>query len=163
MYKNILLPTKGSQACNEAITEGLKFAKAIGAKVTIVNVQLRLSVFEIMEAYHPDLRQIISSTGDAESAKASLEGVEKVHRQAGQHFVDEVKQMADDQGVPAETLVLERANPEEGIFKAAKEKGVDLIFMASHSTKGVAKALLGDVTRKVVGHSEIPVLVYRCS
>jgi nucleotide-binding universal stress UspA family protein len=163
MYKNILLPTKGSQGCQEATTEGLKFAKAIGAKVTIVNVRPRLTVFEIMEAYHPDLRQVISSAGDAQAAKESMEHVEKLHKQAGEHFVEEVSTMAEESGVQAETLVLERANPEEGIFKAAQEKGCDLIFLADHGRTGITQAVLGDVTSKVVANSKIPVLVHRCS
>jgi nucleotide-binding universal stress UspA family protein len=163
MYKNILLPTKGSKGCQEATTEGLKFAKAVGAKVTIVNVRPRLTVFEIMEAYHPDLRQIISSSGDAQAAKESLEQVEKLHKQAGEHFVEEVKTMAGELGVQAETMVLERANPEEGIFKAAQERGSDLIFIADHGRTGLAQAFLGDVTSKVVAHSKVPVLVHRCS
>ena len=161
MYKNILLPTKGSECCQLSGADGLKFAKAIGAKVVIVNVQPRLSVFEIMEAYHPDLRQVISSTGDAEEAKASLEKVEKVHKQAGEHFVSELKSMADEMGIQAETLVLERGTPEDGILKAAQEKGCDLIFLADHGRSGVTQAVLGDVTSRVVVNSKIPVLVHR--
>ena len=163
MYKNILLPTKGSQGCQEATREGLKLARDVGARVTIVNVQPKLSVFEILEAYHPDLQQVMTTSGDAQNARESMERVEKVHRQAGEHFVQEVKDLADEMGVSAETLVLERANPEEGIFKAARDKGIDLIFMASHSTKGLVGAVLGDVTTKIVAQSTIPVLVYRCS
>ena len=162
MYKNILLPTKGSQGCTEAVGAGLKLAKAIGAKVTIVNVQPRLSVFEILEAYHPD-QQFLTSASDAQKAKESMANVEELHKAAGQHFVDDLKKLAEQEGVAADTLVLERANAEEGIFKAAKEKGADLIFMASHSKKGLAGAVLGNVTTKVVAHSEIPVLLYRCS
>ena len=162
MYKNILLPTKGSQGCTEAVGAGLKLAKSLGAKVIIVNVQPRLSVFEILEAYHPD-QQFLTSSTSADKAQESMANVEELHKAAGQHFVDDVKKLADQEGVTAETLVLERANAEEGIFKAAKEKGVDLIFMASHSKSGLTGALLGDVTTKVVSQSDIPVLVYRCS
>jgi len=162
MYKNILLPTKGSEGCKEAVTAGLKLAKTLGAKVTIVNVQPRLSVFEILEAYHPDQR-FISTDKDAKEAQESMAKVEELHKAAGQHFVDDLKKLANDQGVTADTIVLDRATPEEGIFKAAKEKGCDLIFMASHSTKGLSGTVLGDVTTKVVAHSNVPVLVYRCS
>jgi len=162
MYKNILLPTKGSQNCQEAVIAGLKLAKSLGAKVTILNVQPRLGVFEILEAYHPDQR-FISSERDVKEAQESMARVEQLHKAAGEHFVDDLKKLADEQGVQAETLVLDKANPEEGIFKAAKEKGSDLIFMASHSTRGLKGAVLGSVTTKVVGNSEIPVLVHRCS
>ena len=162
MYKNILLPTKGSEGCQEAVSAGLKMAKVLGAKVTILNVQPRLSVFEILEAYHPDQR-FISNERDAKEAKESMDKVEELHKKAGEHFVDDLKKLADAEGVEADTLVLDKASPEEGIFKAAKQKGCDLIFMAAHSTKGLKGAILGSVTTKVVSGSEIPVLVYRCS
>jgi nucleotide-binding universal stress UspA family protein len=130
--------------------------------VTILNVQPRLSVFEILNAYHPDQR-FISTDKDAAEAQASMAKVEQLHKAAGEHFVDDLKKLADDQGVPAEVLVLDKASPEEGIYKAVKEKGCDLIFMAAHSKKGITGALLGSVTTKVVSTSEIPVLVHRCS
>jgi len=34
MFKHILLPTDGSDLSEEAIKEGIRFAKSIGAKVT---------------------------------------------------------------------------------------------------------------------------------
>lgn len=161
MYKNILLPTKGGKGCLEAVNEGLKFAKTIGAKVTIVNVQPRLSVLEIMDTYHPDLHFLVGAH-DAEMAQTSMAHVEEMHRSAGEYFVSELKKLADEAGVDAETVVIERASPEEGIFKAANENGCDLIFIASHSEKGISGAVLGSITTKVVAHSTIPVLVQHC-
>ena len=43
----------------------------------------------------------------------------------------------------------------------AKEKGCDLIMMASHGRRGVQAFLLGSETQKVLTHSQIPVLVFR--
>jgi nucleotide-binding universal stress UspA family protein len=42
-----------------------------------------------------------------------------------------------------------------------KDKGCDLIMMASHGRRGVQALLLGSETQKVLTHSRIPVLVYR--
>ena len=57
--------------------------------------------------------------------------------------------------------VLHRSNddPWEEIIKVAKERGCDLIFMASHGRRGVGALLLGSETNKVLTHSTIPVLV----
>lgn len=162
MFKNILLPTKGSEGCNEAVKAGLKLAKTVGAKVTIVNVPPRLGVFEILEAYHPD-QKFISTTSDVKEARDSMEKVEALQKAAGEHFVDDLKKLADEAGVQVETKVMDRMGPEDGIFKAAQESGADLIFMAAQSDKGMLSGVLGSVTNKIVSNAKLPVLVYRCS
>jgi len=47
------------------------------------------------------------------------------------------------------------------IIAAAEESGADLIFMASHGRRGLARVLLGSETQHVLTHSHIPVLVLR--
>ncbi|MBN2721173.1 MAG: universal stress protein [Proteobacteria bacterium] len=162
MFKNILLPTKGSEGCNEAVKAGMKLAKTVGAKVTIVTVPPRLGVFEILETYRPD-QKFISTSSDVKEAKESMEKVEALQKVAGQHFVDNLKNLADEAGVQAETRVMERMGVEDGIFKAAQESGADLILMAAQSDKGMLSGVLGSVTNKIVTNAKIPVLVYRCS
>ena len=49
----------------------------------------------------------------------------------------------------------------EGILDAAKDKGCDLIVMASHGRRGLARLLLGSETMKVLTLSPVPVLVIR--
>ena len=49
----------------------------------------------------------------------------------------------------------------QAIIATAKEKGCDLIMMASHGRGGVKAFLLGSETQKVLAHSKIPVLVFR--
>ena len=49
----------------------------------------------------------------------------------------------------------------EGILDAAKDKGCDLIVMASHGRRGVARLLLGSETMKVLTLGTVPVLVIR--
>ena len=64
-------------------------------------------------------------------------------------------------GVPVETVRAVSSRPFEAIIETAKERGCDVIFMASHGRSGVAGLLLGSETTKVLTHSKIPVLVYR--
>ena len=52
-------------------------------------------------------------------------------------------------------------HPFEAIIATAKERGCDLVFMASHGRGGVAGLILGSETTKVLTHSKVPVLVYR--
>jgi nucleotide-binding universal stress UspA family protein len=50
-------------------------------------------------------------------------------------------------------------HPYEAIVATAKEKGCDLIVMASHGRSGIAAVVLGSVTTKVLTHTSIPTLV----
>lgn len=49
----------------------------------------------------------------------------------------------------------------EAIITAAKEHQRDLIVMASHGRRSLARLLLGSETLHVLTHSHIPVLVLR--
>jgi nucleotide-binding universal stress UspA family protein len=63
--------------------------------------------------------------------------------------------------VPCETVLQTTDYPYEAIIATAKEKGCDLIMMASHGRRGFEAFLLGSETQKVLAHSKIPVLVFR--
>jgi nucleotide-binding universal stress UspA family protein len=60
-----------------------------------------------------------------------------------------------------ETVRAVNGRPFEAIIDTAKERGCDVVFMASHGRSGVAGLLLGSETTKVLTHSKVPVLVYR--
>jgi len=52
-------------------------------------------------------------------------------------------------------------HPAAGIIETANTRECDLIVMASHGRRGVAKLLLGSEAAKVVALSSIPVLICR--
>jgi len=45
MYRNILIPTDGSELSKKAIEHGVALAKALGAKVTAVTVTMPFHIF----------------------------------------------------------------------------------------------------------------------
>jgi nucleotide-binding universal stress UspA family protein len=51
--------------------------------------------------------------------------------------------------------------PAEGILDAARQNGCDLIVIASHGRRGMARLLLGSQAQKVVTLSTLPVLICR--
>jgi nucleotide-binding universal stress UspA family protein len=73
-------------------------------------------------------------------------------------FVD---QAAKAVGVAVETVRASNDHPWETIVQTAKDRGCDLIVMASHGRRGLSAMLLGSETQKVLTHSTIPVLVVR--
>ncbi len=75
--------------------------------------------------------------------------------------LDRAAKTAEDAGVSCDTIQVENVLPDQAIVNAAREKGCDLIVMASHGQSGLATFLLGSVANKVLAYSKIPVLVCR--
>jgi len=82
-------------------------------------------------------------------------------RSMAEKYLYSIQKKAKEAGLVCETVYLSGESPADGIVKVAEEKRCDLIFMASHGRTGISGALLGSVTRKVLGNSKVPVLVYR--
>ena len=61
--------------------------------------------------------------------------------------------------VSRQTIQVEDKQPYLAIIVTAKDKGCDLIVMASHGRSGLSAVLLGSVTNKVLTHTKTPVLV----
>lgn len=146
MYSRILLPTNGSELCEAAVGEGIRFAKALGA--TIV-------------AFHAVPASFYVAFTEFGPAEPLQDQFEKDARARGESLVAEVARRCAEGGVACETLTLVNDHAWEVIIEAAQTKACDLIFMASHGRRGLSALLLGSETMKVLTHTRIPVLVYR--
>jgi nucleotide-binding universal stress UspA family protein len=146
MYRHILIPTDGSELAHRAVTHGLSLAKAVGAKVTVVTVEASFNVYDV-----PASRVNLMTAAFDEYAKHAREHATSI--------LDGIANEAKAAGVQCETLQVIQDHPYEAIVATAKEKGCDLIVMASHGRSGLAAVLLGSVTTKVLTHTTIPVLV----
>lgn len=147
MYKNILIPTDGSQLSVSAIKAGVKLAKAIGAKVTGLFVAPTAT---------PIVFQGIFPVG----YMTPEEHQEMIEKAAAQHL-GVIKKAAAAEGVSCECVSLTGDFPADAILQTAAKHKCDLIFMASHGKRGVSAFLLGSETQKVLAHAKIPVLVHR--
>jgi nucleotide-binding universal stress UspA family protein len=134
MYQHILIPTDGSELAHKGVVHGLSLAKEVGAKVTVLTV----------EAFNVD--------------DASESRVKEAQEHAGS-ILDGIANEANAAGVKCETLQVIQHDPEMAIVNTAKERGCDLIVIASHGRSGIAAVLLGSVTAKVLTRTVIPVLV----
>ena len=159
MYKNILIPTDGVRTCESAITHGVELAKAIGAKVTALHTTPKLSPHEILEIYQPG---IITSDAEGKRAQTAMEHVEELHKQVADQSLGVIEKIASDMGVQCEKVFVDGKAPADAIIETSKSKGCDLIFMSTHGALGMAGAIFGTVTTKVLSHSDVPVLVNRC-
>jgi nucleotide-binding universal stress UspA family protein len=153
MICHILIPTDGSKLSERAVEQGMKFAKALGAKVTGLHVIPRFHAFtyrtQVLLSYHMALPV------DSEAA------YKQTTRACAKKFQQFIKRAAAKEDVACDTLHVRDDQPFRAIIAAAKKKGCDLILMASHGHSGIGGLLLGNETQKVLTHSHIPVLVYR--
>lgn len=145
MFKHILIPTDGSELSVVAVTQGIKLAKEINARVTGLTVTMPFHFFAV------DGMQI-SDTAEqyAQDSKAMALRNLQVIREA-----------ASAAGVECELVHRVSEHPYEEIVKTAQEQGCDVIFQASHGRRGMRALVMGSETHKVLTHTKIPVLVFR--
>jgi nucleotide-binding universal stress UspA family protein len=148
MFKNILIATDGSELANKAVKHGLALAKALGAKVKAVAVTESWDALEIAKQVEQRIEK-------------PVERYEKNAAAWAEKALSAARRMASEQGVSFETVHIKDRHPADGILEAAKTGGCDLVVMASHGRRGVAKLLLGSQAVKVLTHSTVPVLICR--
>ncbi len=144
MYSHILIPTDGSDLSAVAVRHGIALAKAVGAKVTALNV---------MEPWSTGGRPVMLEQPRLEYEKAA-------HQRAEEALSTAVR-CAAQAGVALATEQVFDLYPFEAIVRTATAKGCDLICMASHGRSGIKALLLGSETSKVLIRSHIPVIVHR--
>jgi nucleotide-binding universal stress UspA family protein len=148
MYKHILVPTDGSKLSNAAVKVAAKLAGELGAKITALSV---------LEPYVP----MAESEAVAFYAPYGEKQYDAAVHKAAARALSTVKVAAAAAKVKAESLTVTSTTPWRGIVDTARDKGCDLIIMASHGRSGMGALLLGSETQKVLTHSKIPVLVCR--
>ncbi len=148
MFKHILLPTDGSELSQKSVLKGIEFAKSIGARIT---------------GYHvlPEYSPMLATEGFGYIDPETEEMFEKNAKAFAEHCLDFVKKAAVDAQVECECGFGKGSSVHDAIIEAARTKGCDLIWMASHGRRGITGLLLGSETTKVLTHCNIPVLVYR--
>ena len=146
MYRHILIPTDGSELAEHAVTNGLSLARSVSAKVSIIVVETPFDVFSVPESKVQQMPEAFAK--HAEQIKKHATSV-----------LNRAAEAAKRSGVSCDTIQVEHEQPYQAIITAAKDKGCDLIVMASHGRSGLSAVLLGSVTNKVLTHTKTPVLV----
>jgi nucleotide-binding universal stress UspA family protein len=141
MYKHILIATDGSELAEKAVNTGLSLAKTLGAKATAVTVSEPWAAFVTGEA--------AIGFPFEEYEKSAAEGAAKI--------VASVSNAAKILDTACVTVHVKEQYPAEGILQIAKDNGCDLIVMASHGRRGLARLLLGSQALGVLTHSTVPV------
>lgn len=146
MYRHILLPVDGSRLSEEAAASGIALARALGARVTALHVVAQPTDMALEAWAHsrPDFAAQLSG---------QLAG-------RGGLFVENVCDIARRAGVPCEPQLVHGGFVHAEILATARDRGCDLIVMASHSRSDAADVVLGSETVKVMTLGSVPVLVH---
>src|SRR5688500_7567087 len=146
MFKNILIPTDGSEQSQRAVRSGIELAKIHGARVTGIHVI-------------PDYHLLIAYEGAFDPV--TEERIEEEAKSRADTYLGFLRDAASAAGVQCSTVCETSDHPYGALLRTCDSNGCALILMTSHGRKGLAAVLLGSETRKVLTHAKVPVLVVR--
>jgi nucleotide-binding universal stress UspA family protein len=147
MFKNILIPTDGSDHAKKAAIQGVALAKAVGAKVTAFFAAPPAT--PIVYRHHLPVGLAQPSEHQAIIEKAAAEHLGFIER------------AANDAGVPFEGLHKTDDYPAHAILEIAGKKGCDLIVMGTHGHGGLRGILVGSEAQRVINEAKVPVMTIR--
>ena len=114
MFKNILIPTDGSEQSRRAVSIGLELARIHGARVTGVHVI-------------PDYHLLIAYEGAFDPV--TEDRIEQEARTRADGYLRHVSDAALAAGIPCRTVCETSDHPYDAILKVAEAEGCDLILM----------------------------------
>ena len=143
MYHHMLVPIDGTELSAEVVSRAIEFAHAIGARITFFHAR-------------PD------NAADGDGALMYSIAPETFQRNAmgeARGFLAKAEAAARALGVASDAVTQISDRPYEAILEAAEKEACDLIFMASHGTRGLKGMMVGSQTLKVLAGAKVPVLV----
>lgn len=144
MFKNILTPFDGSVRSEQALLKAAELARLSEAEVIV------LTVFR----HHSMLEASFSMV------RASDPGnMDDILRDGAKEVAEQGKKVITGAGVERCRAFVKGGQPARTIVAFAKAHGNDLIVIGSRGMGSVESYLLGSVSHKVTGLSQVPVLI----
>ena len=138
-FRNILVPTDGSEYTKVAISKAVELAKDVGGSVTAIYV-IDHTVFGNIPM------------------DSSVTSVYDMMEKEGHEATKYVKQLCEENGIECKELLVEGA-PVKAIVSASSD--YDVIVMGTLGRTGFAKLMMGSVAERVVRYAKCPVMVVR--
>jgi nucleotide-binding universal stress UspA family protein len=140
----ILVPTDFSEYSDRALGQGLDIAKQYNAKIFLLHV------------VH---KEILRAIWEHSPSKELTQEIKVTHwTQTKDRLQIQLNKFPHAKEVEVVTPIREGV-PYEKILEFGKEKGIDLIVIASLGRSGIAKYLIGSVARNVLKGAKCPVLL----
>lgn len=146
MYEHLLVPVDGSELSNKAIEHSIGLAKMLGASITGFTAEPPLPVLVVEQA---------AVAYDVETFKEHEQRCEAHAREILKAFAEKAHQA----GVAFDGQFVITDNVQQAIVDVATRQGCDLIVMASHGRHGLDALIHGSLTKSVLAHSQLPLLV----
>jgi len=145
MYKKVLIPLDGSELAECA----LNHVKALVKEGSVKEVTLFTAV------------QVDTSWSELYGQNFNVKAMREALFASAIKYLTKVKDRLADEGIKVKTEVLEADRAAQGITDYSREKGSDLIIIATHGYTGMKRLMLGSVALNVLHDSHIPVLLIR--
>ena len=142
-FRNILVPTDGSEYTKHAVDTAVELAGLTGGKVTALYV----------------LDKSVYANSPMDTA-VTLVNVYEALEKEGTYATSYVSEKAKEAGVEVEEKRIEGI-PSNVILQEAEAGGYDVIVMGSLGRTGVSKLLMGSVSEKIVRNAKCPVMVVK--
>ena len=146
MYEHLLVPVDGSELSQKAIDHSIGLAKMLGASILGFTAEPPLPVLVVEQG---------AVAYDAATFEAHHARCEAHAREVLQAFADKAKAA----GVPFDGQFVITDSVQDAIVDTAKRQGCDLIVMATHGRHGLDALIHGSLTKSVLAHSQVPLLV----
>ncbi|UUZ68298.1 universal stress protein [Polaromonas sp. P2-4] len=147
-YHQILVPVDGSVTSETALDEAIRLAQLTGARLRLIHVVDELSYVNGFESAMNYINEIIP-----------------LMREAGEKLLAHGRQKALDQGVSADSVLVEEGPGRicDHVAEQARLAKADLIVVGSHGRRGIGRVLLGSDAEQIIRHASVPVLVVRAA
>ncbi len=133
MYREVILPTDGSDLAMEGVREGMKLAAALDIPATAIYVV---------------------EMGDIRISGKIKESLQKTAERA----LKQVEDMAEDMDVDLKSKIM-KGEPYEEICEYAQKD--DVIYISSHGMSGFRELFLGSTTNRILQHAACTVSVVK--
>ena len=149
MYKKALIPLDGSDLAECALNH-------LKAMIKEGSVQ-EATLFNTIKVEIPWLG------GDETLMRVApdINVIKEKVLQASREYLGRVESRLASEGIEVKTESLEANKPDQAIVDYAREKGFDLIIIATHGRTGMQRMLLGSIASGVLQQSAVPVLLIR--
>jgi nucleotide-binding universal stress UspA family protein len=140
MFRHILIPLDGSGLAECAVSCAVAFARAFGARVTLLRVLEKAQTTEWLQPIDP------------------LEW--SMYKREANTYLAELGARFEAEGIKADFL-LKEGDPAQRIIEAIQEKDIDLLVLSSHGKSGLSGWPTGSVFQKIILRARISIMIVR--
>jgi len=146
MYEHLLVPVDDSDLSDKAIETSVGLAKLLGASITGFTAEPPLP---------PMVMEQVAVAYTAATIQDHQASCEAHARKVLQRFAAR----AVEAGVPFDGQFMVTDGVQQAIVDMAERQKCDLIVMATHGRHGFDALIHGSLTKSVLSHSKLPLLI----